>query len=343
MAKFTTDEKVSLLLKKNLGKPSTDTSVEFYYEPSIDARPRVFTSQIFSNEIPTTRPTGNWRVQGSGGSYSDFNTFTSLSAGDILEHEDGILKYYFKMSMVKVTDGNDMAFKVSGETNFLQGSIPFNYDSGGGYAVKIYKYDDNSEQIFDGTGEWAVDPDAGILTFYHQSDVDSYVNESKPPFISFFSYVGEKGLDQISPWLQVSDGIKYNTSSKTVLIGRDSSSSAGTYDLEVEGSAKFHSSLHAQEVICSSDIKLKKDVQEIDSPIDKLMQIRGVSFKWKSNDEMSFGVIADEFEKILPGSVGTRMGIKGVNYNAAIALLIEVVKHQEKEIEKLKERVYSKE
>lgn len=339
MAKFTTDEKVSLLLKKNLGKPSTDTGIEFYVEPSIDARPRVFTSQIFSNDIPTTRPTSGWRVEGSESSYSDFSTFSSLSPGDVLEHEDGVLKYYFKLSMAKVTNGNDTSFQVDG-TNHLEGSIPFNFDSGGGYGVKIYRYDDNTQQIFDGTGEWVVDSDAGILTFYHQEDVSSYVSESKPPFISFFSYVGTKGLDQISPWTQVSDGIKYNEASKTVLIGRDASSSSGTFDLEVEGDSKFHSTIHAQQVICSSDMKLKKNICVIEDPTKKLMEVRGVSFRWKQNDQISFGCIADEFEQILPGSVQLRQdGVKGLDYHSAIALLIECVKEQGKRIDHLHEKI----
>lgn len=341
VAKFTTEEKVSLLLKKNLGKPSTDTSIEFYSEPSIVSRPKVFTSQILSSDIPTTRPSDGWRASGSSDSYAEFSSFTSLSPGDILEHSNGVLQYYFKMEMVKVTNGNDMAFKVSGGTNFLEGSIPFNYDSTGGYAVQIFRETGGSpgDQIFDGTGEWAIDPDAGILTFYEQADVNSYVNEDSPPYITFFKYTGETGITSVLQWTTVGTGIKYNEADKTVLIGLDSSSSS-SYDLEVQGDAKFHSDVIATQVICSSDRRLKKEIVEIQNPIEKLKSIRGVSFRWKSTNKISFGVIADEIETIMPGSVTINpTGFQAVNYNSAISLLIEAVKKQAEQISELRMEV----
>ena len=55
-AKFSDAEKVDLLIKKFFGKPSTSLDNKFYGEPSIDSRPGVFPSQIYSDPIPTTAP-----------------------------------------------------------------------------------------------------------------------------------------------------------------------------------------------------------------------------------------------------------------------------------------------
>ena len=77
--KFSTEEKVSLLLKKNLGKPSTDTAIAFFSEPSIDARPKVFPSQIFSSTIPPVRPTTGWGT-------TTGNVPDGLSDGDTSDH-----------------------------------------------------------------------------------------------------------------------------------------------------------------------------------------------------------------------------------------------------------------
>ena len=347
MAKFSTEEQVSFLLKKNLGKPSTDASIPFYSEPAIDARPKVFTSQIYSSDIPTTRPTSGWSSSSSGDVPGD------LADGAISTHSGGVLRYYHKWPLVKVTNGNDMAFKAAADTtsspnlsNPLQGSVPFNLDAAGGYGVLLYRNSSGSagSQIFDGTGEWVIDPDAGVLTFYHQSDVSGYVDESKPPFLSFFAYVGSTGLAAASPWTEVSDGIHYSDSNKTVLIGRSSSSSTGTFDLEVGADAnsdtKFHGRVRALQVICSSDRRLKKNIRQIRRPLTKLTGVRGVSFTWRKTGEKSYGVIADEIESQLPGSsFESADGSLGVNYNAAIALLIETAKAQAGQIFALQSKV----
>jgi hypothetical protein len=88
----------------------------------------------------------------------------------------------------------------------------------------------------------------------------------------------------------------------------------------------------------ASDIKLKENIQAIENPIDKILNINGVSFDWKETGKSSMGVIAQDVEKVLPELVnGTDS--KTVNYNGLIGLLIEVVKEQQKEINILKERL----
>jgi hypothetical protein len=61
----------------------------------------------------------------------------------------------------------------------------------------------------------------------------------------------------------------------------------------------------------------------------------------KTTNHKSYGVIAQEIEEILPEIVNTddRDGYKSVNYIPLIALLIEVVKKQHVEIEKIKNKL----
>ena len=88
----------------------------------------------------------------------------------------------------------------------------------------------------------------------------------------------------------------------------------------------------------ASDINLKENIKPIINPIDKVLQINGVSFDWKETGRSSMGVIAQEVEKVLPELVnGT--DTKTVNYNGLIGLLIECVKEQQVEINMLKERL----
>jgi translation initiation factor IF-2 len=65
-----------------------------------------------------------------------------------------------------------------------------------------------------------------------------------------------------------------------------------------------------------------------------------VSFKWKDTNENAIGVIAQEVEQVLPEVVATaENGDKSVAYGNIVAVLIEAVKEQQKEIEMLKQRL----
>ena len=86
----------------------------------------------------------------------------------------------------------------------------------------------------------------------------------------------------------------------------------------------------------TSDLRYKTNVKEIESPIEKIMNIRGVSFDWIETNKSSYGVIADEIQKVIPELVSGD-NPKTVNYNGLIGFLIECVKNQQVEIEKLKE------
>ena len=95
----------------------------------------------------------------------------------------------------------------------------------------------------------------------------------------------------------------------------------------------------------SSDERLKENVTPISDPIEKLSKIGGYEFDWKSNDECSHtghdvGVIAQEIEQVLPDIVTTRdSGYKAVKYEKLTALLIEVTKSQQSQIDELKRQV----
>jgi hypothetical protein len=69
--------------------------------------------------------------------------------------------------------------------------------------------------------------------------------------------------------------------------------------------------------------------------LDVVNQIDGVSFIWKSTGKKSYGVIAQEIEKILPELVETNDGVKSVNYLGLIAFLINSVKELDQRVKDL--------
>lgn len=87
--------------------------------------------------------------------------------------------------------------------------------------------------------------------------------------------------------------------------------------------------------VASSKI-LKENIETIDSPIEKIVAIRGVGFDWKKNGEHDVGVIAEEVEKVIPEAVVKVDGVNHVYYHKIIPLLVEVVKEQQGQINALK-------
>ena len=94
-------------------------------------------------------------------------------------------------------------------------------------------------------------------------------------------------------------------------------------------------------VTAYSDIKLKKNVELIPNALDKVCELRGVTYdridlEGEENQRQS-GVIAQEVEKVLPEVVSTNEeGIKSVAYGNMVGLLIESIKELKAEIETLK-------
>jgi trimeric autotransporter adhesin len=93
----------------------------------------------------------------------------------------------------------------------------------------------------------------------------------------------------------------------------------------------------AQDFNSLSDVNYKTNVETIDGALDKVNNLRGVSFDWKESGQSSYGVIAQELEEILPELVqGTDP--RTVNYNGLIGVLIEAVKELKAEVDKLKSK-----
>ena len=89
-----------------------------------------------------------------------------------------------------------------------------------------------------------------------------------------------------------------------------------------------------------SDVALKDNIIRITNSLDILEKITGLTFNWKSDGVKSYGVSAQEIEKVLPEIVNTRNdGFKGVNYLNLIAFLIEAVKDLKKDINEIKNQI----
>jgi len=89
-----------------------------------------------------------------------------------------------------------------------------------------------------------------------------------------------------------------------------------------------------------SDVAFKKEIAPIDFAMDILNKIIPVSFNWKENNRKSYGVIAQDIEKIMPELINIdNDGTKSVQYIPLIAILIQAIQNQHKDIEILKKQI----
>jgi len=100
--------------------------------------------------------------------------------------------------------------------------------------------------------------------------------------------------------------------------------------------ATFTGDVTAPNFNTTSDAAVKDDIMTIDSPLSVLSDLRGVNFDWKQTGKKSMGVVAQEVENVLPYLVATDSnGLKSVNYQAMVGLLIESVKDLQEQVKKL--------
>ncbi len=160
---LTSAQQALLLFKKWLGLGQTTSSREFFNETAYPGRVAVYTNQIWTqaDQIPNAAPV--------------------LSSGQT----SGVVQYW-QNSPLGAVPGTTNAFTSS----LLINAIPFNYGDGTSYNYSVR--DSIGGTIAFGQGDWIVDTDAGLLTFY------STVPANMPPTISFYKYVGTKGFTSSS-------------------------------------------------------------------------------------------------------------------------------------------------
>jgi hypothetical protein len=88
----------------------------------------------------------------------------------------------------------------------------------------------------------------------------------------------------------------------------------------------------------TSSIRYKENVVTLESSLDKVLKLRGVSYNRKETNTKEIGVIAEEVEKILPEVINYNDDgqVDAVSYGRLTAVLIEAIKEQQKQIDELK-------
>ena len=111
-------------------------------------------------------------------------------------------------------------------------------------------------------------------------------------------------------------------------------------DLHVDGDVIAFSST-------ISDATLKYDINPVEFALDKINQLKGVTYKYLNGDKESAGLLAQDVEKVLPSAVterkvplhtGDDKKYKTLNYDSLHAILIEAIKELTAKVEKLERK-----
>ena len=288
----------------------------------------------------------------------DYNTFIGYQAG---YSNTGILSYS--------NAGDDNAFVgyQAGYTNTLGFANTFvgckaghanNYGSGNtfiGYHAGISTANDGINS-FDGVSNTFVGAQAGI------ENVTG----------SFNVFLGiDAGRDNTSgddnTYLGISAGGQNESGSKNVFIGHLAGySEQGSNKLYIANSSttspliygefdnnlvKIHGELQMIAAASPSDKRLKKDIKPLQSSLDKIQALQGVSYQWKTEkypgwgfkESKQIGLVAQNVEDVFPELVSKDIkGYKAVSYDKLAAVLVEAAKELKAENEKLRLQLKAK-
>lgn len=172
---------------------------------------------------------------------------------------------------------------------------------------------------------------SGNLTFDVASNIVLDVDGGNVDFYdggTHYAFIQNENNDlRFGPIIQDADFIIRGNDGGTYI-------NALTIDFSAAGAATFNDNVTAY-----SDERLKDNIKTLTDGLDKVEQLRGVTYT--RDEKESIGVIAQEVEKILPEIVLTaddEMGTKSVDYSRITAVLIEAVKELSARVKELENK-----
>ncbi len=170
---------------------------------------------------------------------------------------------------------------------------------------------------------------AGVSCFFENNSTDANTvmtnNNSAGSILKCFGPAGAL------PFIVRADGhVGINTSTPA-------------YALSVSGYICYTSGIGA-----CSDRRFKKDITNLSGSLDRVMKMRGVTYRWKQDefpdrkfdDRMHLGFIAQEVEELFPEVVMTDdKGYKSVDYSRLTPVLVEAIKEQQEQIKSQQDQI----
>lgn len=95
----------------------------------------------------------------------------------------------------------------------------------------------------------------------------------------------------------------------------------------------------ANQIRNNSDVRLKTNIKQIENSLDIVKQLNGKVYRLKASNDIQYGFIAQEMERVIPQIVNVENGLLNISYIELIPFLVESIKHLDSKIETISEKL----
>ena len=123
----------------------------------------------------------------------------------------------------------------------------------------------------------------------------------------------------------------FSTSAPAFVIGNgtDSSNKSDAFKVMFDGTTTI-----AGDLTINSDARLKANITSLGGTLTKLLKIDGKSYTMKKDqsEKQKIGLLAQDIQKVFPELVLESQGIKSVNYQGLVPVIINALKEQDRKM-----------
>jgi len=357
---------------QNIGSAASNTAISFVERMRIDANGNVgigTTSpdaklSIYSTATFDSRSSGvNVHRPGSFGQYgsfsynSDTTYFSSTYTGGGASFYGSFIWEQFNNGSVgreamRITSDGQILFQRTGQppiTNSLYGNIVLGSDAVTNF--QRIRYDVGSTAYWGltklNTGNFAI---TGGSTWNDHALEIQYATQN----VQINETVGQRRLniyDGTDAWVRLYCGstadwiFGANGSDHTFKWYNQSTDGGVGYKMQIATSGTLTVSGDVVAYGTPSDIRLKENIKPIDSALDKVIKLQGVTFDWIQKEgqileiKEDIGFIAQDVQKIVPELVReNKDGMLSMRHQGIAPILLEAIKELKQEIEELKSK-----
>ena len=169
------------------------------------------------------------------------------------------------------------------------------------------------------------------------------INESSPDSLLHVN----SGSTNVAAKFESTDSIaaiQFTDSGGSAEIGCSGTSNTfypnGSLQMSLDSSGNLVASGNITAYGSPSDIKLKENIEVIDNALNKVKQLKGITYDLKSDGNRLTGLIAQDLEKVLPEAVYTAKDLEdeehlAIRYGNTVGLLVEAIKELEARVKEL--------